>query len=143
MIAMCLILPMPIPSMSSRSRSASVFSTLRPSRAMRRLRSQHASAPERYVLADLARDAHYRLHTGLAAPHVVGECDVHFVIAGELFGEHRGVFHRHAGALADVRRHGVRRVAKEYGLVPRPVPGPELLDVGGDDLMRLRQARKA
>src|SRR5688572_18032138 len=48
---------------SSRSRSASVFSTLRPSRAMRRLRSQHASAPERWPSSPTSREMRITVST--------------------------------------------------------------------------------
>jgi hypothetical protein len=67
--------------------------------------------------------AEYELHSRQPPGHEGGESLRHGAVFVELVGQYEGVFHRHAGALGQVRRDGVRGVAGQDDMAVVPGGG--------------------
>src|SRR5207253_5782019 len=94
-------------------------------------------AGELALFADLARQADDRLDSRPPARDVARQRRRRVRLAPggprQLAGEDGGVFHRHARALAHVRRQRVRRVAQERDAAASPGGLMHFLDVGAHD----------
>src|SRR6267142_6471686 len=103
-------------------------------------------AGELALFADLTREPHDRVHPAPPARDVARQGLPHVGLTArglrQLLGEDDGVLHRHARALAHVRRQGVGGVAQKRHAAVGPGALANLFDVGAHDTVGRRERRE-